>query len=101
MRRTWEKPGHLTLTLRDSDQTGATIHVPVSINGQPPAISFAPRFLADALTIGSTLRLIDGISPIKTTDPSGGFCVLMPWRCVAEDAPDAAVGNAAAPAVAA
>ena len=81
--------------------TGAQIQVPVTITGQPPAISFAPKFLADALAIGATLRLIDGISPVKTTDPSGNFCVLMPWRCVAEDAPEAAAGNAAVPAVAA
>jgi len=52
-----------------------------------------PKFLADALTIGSTLRLIDGISPVKATDPSGNFCVLMPWRCVAEDAPEAGGGD--------
>ena len=101
VRLTWKNPGHLTLTLRDSETTGAQIHVPVLINGQPPAISFAPGFLADALTIGSTLRLIDGISPVKATDPSGNFCVLMPGRFVAEDAPEAAVGNVTSPAVAA
>jgi len=101
VRLTWEKPGHVTLTLRDSDETGATIHVPVCITGQPPAISFKPKFLADALTIGATLRLIDGTSPVKATDPSGSFCVLMPWRCVAEDAPEVAAGNAPVPGVAA
>ena len=101
VRLTWGKPGHLTLTLRDSETTGAQIQVPVTVTGQPPAISFAPGFLADALAIGSTLSLIDGVSPVKATDPSGSFCVLMPWRCVAEDAPEAAAGNVTAQAVAA
>jgi len=103
VRLTWKNPGHLTLTLtlRDSDTPGAQIHVPVSITGQPPAISFKPKVLADALAIGSTLRLIDGMSPIKATDPSGSFCVLTPWRCVAEDAAESAAGHASAPGVAA
>ena len=102
VRLTWDKPGHLTLTLRDSDTTAARIDVPVTTTGQPPVIAFGPAYLADALAIGSTLRLIDGLSPGMAVDPSSGnFCVLMPCRCVAEDAPEAAVGNASAPAVAA
>ena len=41
------------------------------------------------LAIGSTCRLIDGISPGMAADPaSGNFGVLMPWRCVAENAPE-------------
>ena len=104
VRLTWEKPGHLTLTLRDSDATGTRIHVPITISGesQPPVIAFAPGFLADALAIGSTLRLIDGISPGMTTstgssdsDSSGPFCVLMPCRCVAEDAAEVGAEQAA------
>jgi len=65
VRLTWEKPGHLTLTLRDSDETGTHIHVPVTISGEskPPVIAFAPGYLADALEIGSTLRLIDELRP--------------------------------------
>ncbi len=85
-RLTWEKPGHVTLTLRDSGESGATIHVPATISGegQPPVIAFAPGYLAEALAIGPTLRLIDGISPGMAVDPvSGNFCVLMPCRCVA------------------
>jgi DNA polymerase-3 subunit beta len=92
VRLTWNKPGHLTL--RDSDATAAQIHVPVTISGedQPPVIAFAPGFLAAALAIGPTLRLIDGISPGMAVDPSSGnFCVLMPCRCVAEDAPEVGV----------
>ena len=87
VRLTWGKPGHLTLTLRDSDGTGTHIHVPVTITNRPPAISLDPTFLADALEIGSTLRLIDGISPGMTTDATGNFCVLMPCRCVAVSPP--------------
>ncbi|MEI7910160.1 MAG: DNA polymerase III subunit beta, partial [Verrucomicrobiota bacterium] len=83
VRLTWDKPGHLTLTLRDTDTTAARIDVPVAISGEgpPPVIAFGPAYLADALAIGSTLRLIDGISPGMAVDPSSGnFCVLMPCR---------------------
>jgi len=99
VRLTWENPGHLTLTLRDSDETGTHIHVPVSISGEsrPPVIAFAPGYLADALAIGSTLRLIDGISPGMTSDPSGTFCVIMPCRCIT-DAPEVGVEHTAAQA---
>ena len=63
------------------------MQVPVITTGVLPAISFSPQFLADALAIGSTLRLIDGISPGLVTDPAvENYCVLMPCRCVAEDA---------------
>jgi len=100
VRLTWEKQGHLTLTLRDSDDTDSHIHVPVSISGEskPPVIAFAPGYLADALAIGPTLRLIDGLSPGMTSDPSGTFCVIMPCRCTGEDAPEAGVEQAAAQA---
>ena len=111
VRLTWETPGQLTLTHWDSGTAQATIRVPVSTSGgrerecQPPAISFAPRYLAEALAIGPVLRLIDGISPGVATGPSGNFCVIMPCRCVVEDAKDAgdkAAGSAAAtPAMAA
>ena len=113
MRLTWEKPGHLTLTLRDSDETGTHIHVPGSISGEskPPVIAFTPGYLADALAIGPTLHLIDGLSPGMTIstgssdgDPSGPFCVIMPCRCTA-DAPEVgaeqAAAQAAIPAIAA
>ena len=104
VRLTWEKPGHLTLTLRDSNETDSHIHVPVSISGesQPPVIAFAPGYLADALEIGPTLRLIDGLSPGMTTStPSdasshgGSFCVIMPYRCVAVPGEEVGVGQAA------
>lgn len=58
--------------------------VPCNIVGQPPAISFSPQYLADALVIGSILRLSDGISPGLITAPSGCYCVLMPNRVVTE-----------------
>ena len=109
VRLTWETPGQLTLTHWDSGTAQATIQVPVSISegggvdGKPPAISFAPRYLAEALAIGPVLRLIDGISPGLTTtttaDPSGNaaYCVIMPCRFTEE-----ATGSvAAAPAMAA
>jgi DNA polymerase-3 subunit beta len=80
VRLTWETPGHLTLTHRDYDTMGATIQVPVTTDGRPPAMAFDPRFLADALAIGDTLRLIDPLNPGMTTDPSGNFCVLMSLR---------------------
>jgi DNA polymerase-3 subunit beta len=80
VRLAWEKPGHLTLTHRDYDTVGATITVPVTIEGQPPAISFDPKYLADALEIGATLRLVDGLNPGLATDPSGNFCLIMNQR---------------------
>jgi DNA polymerase III sliding clamp (beta) subunit (PCNA family) len=98
VRLTWKTPGHLTLTLRGSDTdsataTSATLQVPVSISaeGRPPAISFNPKHLADALAIGSTLRLIDGITPGVVTDPvSGNYCLIMPCRLTAEEAVETA-----------
>jgi len=100
---TWETPGHLTLTHWDSGMAQATIKVPVGISGevQPPAISFAPRYLAEALAIGPVLRLIDGISPGLTANQSGCYCVIMPCRFteVAEEAGDKAA--APVPAMAA
>ena len=88
---TWKTSGHLTLTLRGSDTDSRrqrpTLQVPVSTSGEglPPAISFNPKYLADALVIGSTLRLIDGITPGVATDPaSGNYCLIMPCRLTAE-----------------
>ena len=110
VRLSWEKPGNLTLTLRDSAATAARVDVPVTTTGQPPVIAFGPAYLADALAIGSTLRLIDGLSPGMAVDQSSGaFCVLMPCRytkAVAGDAPEVGVGQvaqatASAPAIAA
>ena len=107
VRLTWETPGQLTLTHWDSGTAQATIRVPVSRSGGeggeglPPTISFAPGYLAEALAIGPVLRLIDGISPGLTTGPTGNYCVIMPCRCVVEDAPEAgdkAVGLAPAAA---
>ena len=82
VRLTWETPGYLTLTHWDSGTAMATIRVPVSVSGesQPPAISFSPRCLAEALAIGPVLRLIDRMSPGLTTGPSGNCCVIMPCR---------------------
>ena len=101
VRLTWEKPGHVTLTHRDYDTVGATIQVPVTIEGQPPAISFDPHYLADALVIGATLRLVDSLNPGMTTDPSGNFCLVMNQRFEEDQAAEVAVGTATASAVAA
>lgn len=84
VRLTWETPGHLTLTHRDYDTVGATIKVPVTIEGQPPEIAFEPKYLADALEIGPTFRLVDKLSPGMATSPSGNFCVLMNLRFTEE-----------------
>jgi len=83
------------------DATKHTAHIQPK-QRQPPVIAFGPAYLADALAIGSTLRLIDGLSPGMAVDPSSGnFCVLMPCRCVAEAAVEAGVGRVLDPAVAA
>ena len=106
VRLTWETPGHLTLTHWDYGTAQATIQVPVSISegggvdGKPPTISFAPRYLAEALAIGPVLRLIDGISPGLTSGPSGCYCVIMPCR-LTEEATNSAAAAPATPAMAA
>jgi DNA polymerase III sliding clamp (beta) subunit (PCNA family) len=98
VRLTWETPGHLTLTHRDYDTVGATLQVPVTIEGSPPAISFDPEYLAVAFVIGATLHLVDNLNPGMTTDPTGNFCVVMNKRCVSETAVEASGDSAAAAA---
>jgi hypothetical protein len=75
------------------------------MTSRPPVTAFPPGQLADALAIGPTLCLIDGLSPGMTSDPSGTFCVIMPCRCTGDDAPEIGVEQAAAqtqvPAIAA
>ncbi len=63
VRLTWETPYRLTLTHRDYETVGATIAVPVITEGQPPEIAFDPKYLSDALEIGTTLRLVDSSTP--------------------------------------
>jgi AraC-like DNA-binding protein len=68
-------------------------------------------YLADALVIGSTLRLVDGMTPGVATDPaSGNYCLIMPCRFTEETEDGAemkpettapAGGNAPVPAIAA
>ncbi len=84
VRFTWETPGQLTLTHRDYDTLGATIQVPVIVDGQPPEIAFDPKHLADAIEIGPTFRLVDKLNPGMATGPSGNFCVLMSLRFTEE-----------------
>jgi hypothetical protein len=73
----------------------ADIQVPVCTSGEslpPPAISFAPRYLAGALAIGPVLRLIDGISPGLTTTTTAGssgngtYGMIVPCRITGEAA---------------
>lgn len=80
VRLTWEKTGHLTITQQDPGATPMIIEIPVSIDGDPPTISFSARHLANALTIGATIQLLDGMYPCLVSDPSGNFSVLMPVR---------------------
>jgi DNA polymerase-3 subunit beta len=80
VRLDWNKRDQLTLSHRDADGRSSTIHVPVEIHGKPPVIAFDARYLADALEIGSTLCLIDEISPGICRHPTGRFCVVMPMR---------------------
>jgi hypothetical protein len=62
VRLTWEKPGHLTLTLRDSEETGTQIHVPVTISGEdrPPVIAFAPGYLGTLWKLAPPCALSTG-----------------------------------------
>ncbi len=101
VRLTWETPGHLTLTQRDYDTVGATIQVPVTTEGRPPEIAFDPKYLAYALEIGPTLRLVDKLNPGMATIPSGNFCVLMSLRFTEETTNVETVSEKPAPAMAA
>ena len=101
VRLTCETPGHLTLTHRDYDTVGATLQVPVTIEGQPPVIAFEPKYLADALEIGATLRLVDKLNPGMATDPSGNFCLLMNLRFTEETVMENAASEMPASAIAA
>jgi DNA polymerase-3 subunit beta len=101
VRLTSETPGHVTLTHRDYDTVGATLQVPVTIEGQPPAIALNPKYLADALEIGATLRLVDSLNPGMTTDSSGNFCVLMSLRFIEETVAEDSANQTQAPAIAA
>lgn len=101
VRLTWQNSGHLTLTHHDYERVGATIQVPVTTDGRPPAMAFDPRFLADALEIGSNLRLVDSLNPGMTTDPSGNFCLLMSKRFTEESATVETLSETPAPAMAA
>jgi len=84
VRLSWEKRGQLTLTRTTESSGTAVLRVPVEIHGNPPVIAFNPRFLADALEIGSTLCLSDGLTPGVCRHPSGRFCLIMPCRITGE-----------------
>ena len=100
-RLTWETAGHMTLTHHDYDTVGATIAVSVTTEGQPPEIAFDPKYLADALEIGPTLRLVDKLNPGMATSPSGNFCVLMSQRFTEETAKVETARKTPPPAIAA
>jgi DNA polymerase III sliding clamp (beta) subunit (PCNA family) len=80
VRLTWNRPGHLTITQQDPGAAPAIFEVPVTTEGHPATIHLRPQPLANALVIGSTIRLRDDLTPCLVTDPSGAFCVLMPMR---------------------
>lgn len=80
VRLTWDKPGHMTMTHQDTATTPVSFEIPVEIDGDPPPISLLPRFFANALTLGSALRLNDHKTACVVSDPSGQYCVLMPMR---------------------
>ena len=101
VRLTWETPGHLTLTHREYDTVGATLQAPVTTEGQPPEIAFDPKYLADAIEIGPTLRLVDKLSPGMATSPSGNFCLLMNQRFTEETTKEELTNEAPAAAMAA
>jgi len=80
VRLTWEKPGNLTLTHLDRRAAPEILEIPVSVQGTPPPVSLFARILANALVIGSTIRLRDCVTPCIVTSPSGNCCVLKPAR---------------------
>ena len=99
VRLTWETASHVTLTHRESGQVAGTIQVPVTIQGRAPVISFDPKYLADALNIGRTLRLGDGLNLGLAEDGQGNFCLLMCRREAVEEVSTTSVGSSVAIAV--
>jgi hypothetical protein len=84
VRLTWEKPGHLTLTHLDDGAASEILEIPVSVEGDPPPVSLFARIFANALVIGSTIRLRDSLTPCLVTSPAGSFCVMMLAREVGD-----------------
>lgn len=101
VRLTWETRGPLTLTHRDHDTGGAPLSMLVTTERQPPEIAFDPKYLADALEIGPTLRLVDKLNPGMATGPSGNFCLLMNRRFTEETTKNEVDSEKPSPAMAA
>lgn len=80
---TWQT-GQMTLTHEIDGTQGATLQVPVTLEGNPPTIAFPPKHLADAFQIGEKLNLTDNLNPGMTTSPSGAYCVVMNIRYAIE-----------------
>jgi len=72
------------LFLRGSLVSHGQLKDVLAVFGNPPVIAFNPRVLADALEIGSTLCLSEGLTPGVCRHPSGRFCVIMPCRITGE-----------------
>jgi hypothetical protein len=79
---------------------GETIAVPVTTEA-PPEIAFDPKYLADALEIDSTLRIVDKPNPAMATSASGNFCVLMNRCFTKETTREQATSEISPPAIAA
>ena len=77
----------------------AAVHVPVTTEGQPPEMAFDPKYLADAIEIGPTLRLMDKLNPGMAISTSGNFCVLMSQRFTEETAKEEAASETPTPAM--
>lgn len=88
VRLSLEIPGYLTLTHRNREQVAGTLQVPITTQGQPPAMCFDPKYLADALEFGATLRLGGDLHLGMAGDPSGEFCLLMSRRDSVEPVSD-------------
>jgi hypothetical protein len=80
VRLSFETPGHLTLTHGNRDQVAGSLQVPITIQGQPAVMCFDPKYLADALEFGATLRLGGDLHLGMVGEPSGEFCLLMSRR---------------------
>ncbi len=88
----------------DASQSGAsagTLQVPVTKQGQAPVMCFDPKYLANALDFGVTLRSGGKLHLGMAGDPRGEFCLLMSRRdsgwllgvCFLQEAPERAIGT--------
>lgn len=77
----WDGPNHLSLTARNARVAAVTtFELPVELEGRAFPVFLTPSNLANALTIGCTMRFAGPGMPCLVTGPAGETCAIMPRR---------------------